>query len=337
MTKRNIRRLLLLPAVVVVMLGIAILLLISTGPAPPSPPLPNPNGYDDLLKAGQALVGKLFDADQFDHNGLRALVATNAEALRILRVGLSRSCAGPTDATNTVAGMRSLALLLAAEGRLAELENRTADAARSYLDAIHLGSEVSRGGSIINRMVGIACEAIGCLPLVKLLPSLTCEQMRPILTELKRIDENIVRWPEVLENENRFARAAMRKQPNPVPWVLEFWQVRNIRKAAATEHDLAAARLRLLFTELALRAYKCDHGSGPTDLANLVPNYLRRLPTDPFSSHPFIYRQAGTNWILYSVGPDRVDDGGKPMVKMGQGYLSPAANYKGDLMYDSAW
>ena len=122
---------------------------------PPSSPLPNPNGYDDLLKAGQSVTGKLDGLSDLDHDALRALVATNAEALQLLRLGLSRKCAVPTDATiayfgsisGDLIGLKSLARLLAAEGRLAEMEGRPADAARSYVDAIRLGAGMSRGGT----------------------------------------------------------------------------------------------------------------------------------------------------------------------------------------------
>jgi len=66
-----------------------------------------------------------------------------------------------------LARLKVLARLLTDEGQLAEMENRYADAAQSYLDTIRLGNEMSRGGFIINRLVGIACEAIGDTPLSK--------------------------------------------------------------------------------------------------------------------------------------------------------------------------
>ena len=56
--------------------------------SPPSP-LPNPNGYDDFLKAAALLTGNVGNASTLDHEGLRALVSTNAESLRLLRLGLT--------------------------------------------------------------------------------------------------------------------------------------------------------------------------------------------------------------------------------------------------------
>ena len=60
-----------------------------------------------------------------------------------------------------LAGLNDLAQAFVAEGRLAEMENRPADAAKSYLDTIHLGNESARGGVLIDELVGIAIEAIG--------------------------------------------------------------------------------------------------------------------------------------------------------------------------------
>jgi hypothetical protein len=351
--KSKVRRLLFVFAAVTFLLGVGAVLVMSIGRKAVPMALPNPNGYDDLLQAGQAVTGKIDEAPDLDHDGLRALVVTNAEALRLLRVGLNRGCAVPTDAeianfatiSSDVIGLKSLARLLSAEGRLAELEDRPADAARSYIDAIRLGSAMSRGGLMMNRLVGIACEGVGSIPLVKLVPKLNCEQVRPLIAELEKIDESTVPWREVVQNENFFVRAQMGKYPNPIKLASDLWQARDSRRASAERHDLAAAHLRLLIAELALRAYRCEHGNGPGSLAQLLPKYLQHLPSDPFSSNPLVYHPTGTNWVLYSLGPDRVDDGGKPVGKIISGHYligfeadkSGNGQNKGDILYNSEW
>jgi hypothetical protein len=307
-----------------------------------SPVLPNPNGYDDFLQAGQGIIGNLDGVSELDRDQLHALVTTNAEALRLVCLGLSRTCSVPTEAhlanfTNVsrdLPNLRSVARLLGAEGRLAEMEKRPADAARSYVDAIRLGNEMSRGGMVIHRLVGIACEGIGNTLLVKLLPQLDCDQLRPLIAELQDIDETYVPWGEVLQNERRFARAQAGNFPNPIRLVQGLSQARAAVKMSAERHLVAAAHLRLLSVELALRAYRCDKGKGPEYLAQLVPGHLKALPPDPFSGSSLVYRPTGTNWLLYSLGPNRADDGGKPLGKpSGSGAVAP----QGDLFYDSAW
>lgn len=71
----------------------------------------------------------------------------------------------------------------------------------------------------------------------------------------------------------------------------------------------------LLMVTLALHAYKLDHGRYPASLSLLAPAYLSQIPADPFAqSGPLRYRTTPGGYVLYSVGPDGVDDGGKPIV-----------------------
>lgn len=68
----------------------------------------------------------------------------------------------------------------------------------------------------------------------------------------------------------------------------------------------------LLLTSLALFAYKAEHGTYPASLNALTPKYLKMIPDDPFAiSSPLCYKPTNTKYMLYSIGPDGKDDGGK--------------------------
>jgi hypothetical protein len=67
--------------------------------------------------------------------------------------------------------------------------------------------------------------------------------------------------------------------------------------------------MRLTRVALELAAYKADHGSYPQTLAELSPGYLPAVPVDLFSEKPPIYSRQGDGYLLYSVGPNMVDDG----------------------------
>ena len=68
----------------------------------------------------------------------------------------------------------------------------------------------------------------------------------------------------------------------------------------------------LLLITLALQAYREDHAAFPATLRVLTPQYLRAVPDDPFAlSGPMHYKRLGSRYLLYSVGPDGKDDGGK--------------------------
>jgi hypothetical protein len=66
-----------------------------------------------------------------------------------------------------------------------------------------------------------------------------------------------------------------------------------------------------LLVALTLAAYERDHGSYPPELATLIPKYLDKLPTDLFSGQPLIYKLTDRGYLLYSVGVNGKDDGGK--------------------------
>ena len=288
------------------------LLAFTMGRSPARPPLPNPNGYDDFIKAGEAVLGDTSDWPVLDHDRLRDLVSTNAEPLRLLRLGLTRQCVMPMDSAltnaagsiNQLARMKRLVHLLAAEGRLREMENRPADAARSYVEAIRFGNEMSRGGFLITRLVGVACEAIGYAPLEKLVSKLNPDEARAVLTDLDKLDAGRVTWAEVQQSERRYMRYERGKQFNPIIWVMHWWRIRQAMQRAETKHKKMVARERLLLAELALRCYESEQGHPPARLDELATNYLSHVPEDPFNGQPLIYRAQGTNWLLHSAGPE---------------------------------
>lgn len=61
----------------------------------------------------------------------------------------------------------------------------------------------------------------------------------------------------------------------------------------------------------ALAAYHADHRKYPPTLADLSPKYLKQVPDDLFSAKALIYKPAGDGYLLYSVGVNGADDGGR--------------------------
>jgi len=72
------------------------------------------------------------------------------------------------------------------------------------------------------------------------------------------------------------------------------------------------ARLIALKSVLAIEGYRLSHsGATPSRLDDLVPGYLPILPMDPFDEQPLKYEKRGTGYIVYGVGADGKNDGGK--------------------------
>lgn len=66
-----------------------------------------------------------------------------------------------------------------------------------------------------------------------------------------------------------------------------------------------------VFIGLALELYHREHGKWPETLAELSPKYLPTLPADPITGKPLHYKVVGDRPIVYSVGVDGDDDGGR--------------------------
>lgn len=75
-------------------------------------------------------------------------------------------------------------------------------------------------------------------------------------------------------------------------------------------------RSHLAAAALAIRLYELDHGGRPDSLAQLVPEYLSVVPTDPLAAdgRPLGYLPLADVPILYSVGRDGVDHGGQDVL-----------------------
>ena len=88
----------LLAAGILALAALLMLAFLGIDRNPPAPPLPVPNGYDDFLKASVVMSGDLMsDTSGFDRAAVQALVSTNAEALRLVRLGLTRNCSVHTE------------------------------------------------------------------------------------------------------------------------------------------------------------------------------------------------------------------------------------------------
>lgn len=77
-------------------------------------------------------------------------------------------------------------------------------------------------------------------------------------------------------------------------------------KNAQLEATFLAAR-----TGLACRLHKSRTGRFPESLEELVPDLLKEVPIDPFTGKPLVYRREGAGFIVYSLGSNQKDDGGR--------------------------
>jgi hypothetical protein len=85
--------------------------------------------------------------------------------------------------------------------------------------------------------------------------------------------------------------------------------------SAQTRTEVRRDLVRIGF---ALTAYRGEKGSYPETLDELVPKYLPEIPLDKFSEKPLIYVPRESDFLIYSVGNNGLDDEGRRMGSNGK-------------------
>jgi hypothetical protein len=120
----------------------------------------------------------------------------------------------------------------------------------------------------------------------------------------------VVKLPTEAQNE---ALTDLHEPDVPLPRLLEALSRGTGEKGwawIAKRFHLATAELRCATAALAAERYRLANRHWPNNLDALVPEYLAAVPVDPYDGQPLRLRRLPEGLIVYSLGPDRTDDGG---------------------------
>ena len=279
--------------------GAAVIGMVLLSEKPPARhAVPNPNGYDDFVKAGRLATPIPYTNDYrtMSREELTSVVSTNEEALKLVRSGLSHECRVPDDYSEDyfdrrlpdISNMTDLAQLLGAEGRLAELEGRTNDAIKVYLDGVRFAEECDRGGTLISKLVGVICEGTQLKALDVLVDAVDAPQARKVAKALEMVDASEPPFAEFVDEEKRFSHEVhgLRGQ------IMALRQRKELKQnmdRCQQKVDANTRHRRRVMVAFAARAYELEHGKRPQSLADLVPTYLKAIPKDPTTGANLVY------------------------------------------------
>lgn len=74
---------------------------------------------------------------------------------------------------------------------------------------------------------------------------------------------------------------------------------------------LNIAELRAAQAAIAVQRYRLKNDKLPDSLDALVPDYIESVPLDPFDGQEIRYKKLEKGFVIYSIGENQVDDGGK--------------------------
>jgi len=302
-------------------LGLCVLLF----PDPiPIASLPEPNGFDDLIAAQKMLGANLIiESANFDRNvateqQLIQAVDETAAAVARLELGLQEKWMrqvdySKVDAFEEVTPKRSLSRALDAAGRLATVQENYDDALRWHLNGVKHGFATRRGGLMIDDLVGCACAGIGSAGIFEIKEQLDGEQCAETIESIGELLATLEPTDEFEHRDRVWVQQAM-------GWIGHVGQVLVNEETSLSSYRTARrrelAKCRLLMAELAVQAFRKEHGRLPDNVQEFESNALPAMPIDPFSptGNALRFKRTGDEYVLYSVGANGVDENGEPQV-----------------------
>lgn len=285
------RKNLFIVAALVALAGLAGVFLLMTRSIA-EPPLPNPNGYDDFAKALPLISADSSDWNTLAIEDLRQVVASNQPALELIRTGLTKECqvipyslTPTTSPTNNhlsdLGSTKRAAHAFCAASRLALVQGETNQAALLALDCIRFGHESTRGGVLIDGLVGLAIQAIGFARLEEALPGTDAVTARAVAERLEEVAARSESADTIFGREAQWARRGRFGRANLFVQIVQPFLNRGTKAKAKQKFAKGSMELQRTALHVAARAYELDSGRPPASVHDLVPQYLKSVPLDP--------------------------------------------------------
>ncbi|REJ70134.1 MAG: hypothetical protein DWQ31_02655 [Planctomycetota bacterium] len=303
-------------------------------PAAPATPESAPNGYVMLQKIAskvEAVVNPAVEDEDTEDRTLEdydkrlaAFAREHAAIVDEVQAALEQPLYVPLDDSsitdvNRIRPFFELRRCLAAIAEDAADEDRMDDVAETGALLIRVGRAIGDGGLPLEYFVGNGFEDLGRGILSRYRIRFQERQKQHVFSQLQEVCSARETLDEIVARE----RIYMLRVDN--------WQLRLL--AIADEWTGGAylggprfrevwteqlAYDRLLLTTFAVELFRDRHDEVPPELSDLVPEYLSEVPEDPFGPGQLVYQRLGSaDYLLYSRGRNRVDDGGVIYVEGG--------------------
>lgn len=230
----------------------------------------------------------------------------------------------------TYQAMRGLSRSLQAEAEWARNKGQPDVAADYGLACVGVSESLGRGGIALDALVGRSIEGGGNAQLALVRRELSTTKLREVLAALGRDAERRESIEAIRARELDYCERAA-----GFPARLETTMLKITRRKAPWEASLEESNRRhvltngLLRAELAARLFTLEKGRRPASLEELVPEYLPEMPIDTYNGQPLRCKVDLDRLMIYSVGRDGVDDGGR--VTDWKTYWGAAKGYDCDL------
>jgi hypothetical protein len=218
-----------------------------------------------------------------------------------------------------IKAMRTWARLVVRAANNDLAEGRIDQALLKYSGVIRMGEHTRQQPIAIDFLTGIGMETLGLqkMRIIIMESDVTEEHLKTIEATLPQTSHN---WTEdsqiMLEVERLYSRKMPPEKVNGLLNQLKAW-LRRSDESAAVFNRVHEIYLQL-FAErrgnrilVSLRRYKNKHGRWPQTLDEIQSQLPAEVLVDPSNNGPFVYKLTDDSFILYSKGPNKLDENGK--------------------------
>ena len=199
-----------------------------------------------------------------------------------------------------------------AEAELSESENRIPEALGSYRDLFRLAKTSCRGGLPFDIRLATEIEGDAMGRVYRLRADMTKQQCAEWIVLMSEQESTLESVDVVMHRRHAWVDRVARWQDRLSLYLIRWlWREYHGRKQLEDSMRDRQLRISLLKLVLALRQHHLDFAEYPEEISSLAPAYVPALPDDPVSTSDLVYRRIGSDYLLYSIGFDGKDDGGK--------------------------
>jgi len=279
----------------------------------PPPRVVGENHYDRIEAICLELGAPSARGFSFNNDTTRTLVyeaVTLLEAPNFLPASALEEDAGPTYARRA-RDLHALPIHFEAAAEFASYPGNFDHAADYGLAGLRYGEIFHRGGTARYASLGSAWQRQSLQWLAEHRDHVSPAKAREVVQAIEQAFSQRDDY-ETLEIRDRIYWERMGGWMGRLKYRLAEWFPHKLPGNSLRDEYLASsASLRGLQTVFAIRLFKEDRDRLPQLLDELTPEFLAAVPLDPYSQRPLIYRAVVNDFELYSVGQDRIDNGGR--------------------------
>jgi hypothetical protein len=282
---------------------------------PPTLSLPSPNGYDLLMEASEAVLAwDLVNNDEVTAEQRRQFVDQNSQAFELAASAIDVPSQVPVDYASMETRVwrqgdrQSIFQAMLIRAHSYSDARQVDETLRVLLDVIRLVEQSETGGLVLDRLTSIATQNEVSQQLEQLVSELTPNQCRMALEALTDHDARAEPLEGFLIRDRILCAASG-------DWRLKLHELVDglsgrTRKLIQRAENRYRGRIRVLICDLAIQRFMTERPSRITRLDELVPQYLPRLPRDPYATTEIRLAIHPDRYVLYCLGPNGRDDGG---------------------------